>query len=200
MTTYTTENIAALIGSRICHDLSSPIGAVNNGLELLALSGAPDGPEMALVADSAASATARISLFRFAFGAASDGQQTTSQEICRVWAAAHPEGRLTLDWNSSQNLPRLEAQALLLAFLCAETALPLGGSLRVSQDGSVWAIDVKGSSLNAEPALWACLAGQVPAGSILPAHVQFLLLPRLLDSLGRRCSYEVSGNGLEIWF
>ena len=46
-------DISALLGSRICHDLISPIGAISNGVELLMLDGLAKGPEMALVADSA---------------------------------------------------------------------------------------------------------------------------------------------------
>ncbi|MEO1362985.1 MAG: hypothetical protein AAFU86_04320 [Pseudomonadota bacterium] len=65
-------NLAALIGSRICHDLISPIGAINNGLELLNMAGASDGPEMELISESVENASARIRFFRMAYGAASD--------------------------------------------------------------------------------------------------------------------------------
>jgi histidine phosphotransferase ChpT len=66
-------DLAALVSSRICHDLLSLIGAINNGLELLNMSGAsPIGPEMQLICDSVKSASARIRFFRIAFGAASD--------------------------------------------------------------------------------------------------------------------------------
>lgn len=56
-------NYAALIGSRICHDLISPIGAINNGLELIEMSAPSLGPEMALISDSVTSASARIRFF-----------------------------------------------------------------------------------------------------------------------------------------
>ena len=59
-------NLAALIGSRICHDLISPIGAINNGLELLGMTGSSEGPELQLITDSVGSATARIRFFRIA--------------------------------------------------------------------------------------------------------------------------------------
>ena len=66
----TNVNLSALIGSRICHDLISPIGAINNGLELLGMSGNTPGPEMELIHDSVGNASARIRYFRVAFGAA----------------------------------------------------------------------------------------------------------------------------------
>ena len=68
----TNVNLAALIGSRICHDLISPIGAISNGLELLDLAGGVQGPEMDLIADSVGNAGARIRFFRIAYGAAGD--------------------------------------------------------------------------------------------------------------------------------
>ena len=109
MSDNSSENIAALIGSRICHDLISPIGAVNNGLELLQLSGVPDSPEMTLIANSAANASARISLFRLAFGAASELQSTGAEEFQRIWSEATADRKLTLDWQSPESFPRSEA-------------------------------------------------------------------------------------------
>ena len=61
-------NIGALIGSRICHDLISPIGAINNGLELLSMSDERDGPEFDLITESVGNASARIRFFRIAYG------------------------------------------------------------------------------------------------------------------------------------
>ena len=58
-------NLAALIGSRICHDLISPIGAINNGLELLGMSDAREGPELELISESVGNASARIRFFRW---------------------------------------------------------------------------------------------------------------------------------------
>ncbi|MEP3017383.1 MAG: histidine phosphotransferase, partial [Tateyamaria sp.] len=53
-------NLGALIGSRICHDLISPIGAINNGLELLGMSNEREGPELDLISESVGNASARI--------------------------------------------------------------------------------------------------------------------------------------------
>ncbi|WP_187292463.1 hypothetical protein [Octadecabacter antarcticus] len=54
------SNLNALIGSRICHDLINPLGAIGNGIELLGLAGVAVGPEMALVSESVENATAKI--------------------------------------------------------------------------------------------------------------------------------------------
>lgn len=60
---HTRAELAELVGSRICHDLISPIGAIANGLELLTMSGTSSGAEMDLIADSAGDAGARIGFF-----------------------------------------------------------------------------------------------------------------------------------------
>ena len=53
-------DLTALLGSRICHDLISPIGAISNGVELLLMDNVAKGPEMTLIAESVANANARI--------------------------------------------------------------------------------------------------------------------------------------------
>jgi len=69
-----------LIGSRICHDLISPLGAIGNGVELLTMSGTSTAPEISLIAESVENANARIRFFRIAFGAASGLSQIGNAE------------------------------------------------------------------------------------------------------------------------
>ena len=76
-------DLTALVGSRICHDLINPIGAIGNGVELLAMADAPPSAELALISQSVDSAMARIAMFRVAFGAATDGGQMGAREIRR---------------------------------------------------------------------------------------------------------------------
>ena len=61
-------DLSALIGSRICHDLINPLGAIANGVELIALTVAEQTPEMLLFAESVEAANARIEFFRLAYG------------------------------------------------------------------------------------------------------------------------------------
>ena len=84
-------DLAALVGSRICHDLISPIGAIGNGVELMMMDRASASPELALIAESVASANARIRYFRVAFGTAGADQRIARSEVhstkVRPWAA-----------------------------------------------------------------------------------------------------------------
>ena len=79
-----TQDINALLGSRICHDLISPLGAISNGVELLTMSGSASAPEIALIAESVENANARIRLYRIAFGIASENQGVGSSEVRNI--------------------------------------------------------------------------------------------------------------------
>ncbi|MFC3118133.1 histidine phosphotransferase family protein [Jhaorihella thermophila] len=191
-------DLAALIGSRICHDLISPIGAISNGLELLELAGAAQGPEMGLIADSVAHAGARIRFFRLAYGAAGD-QRVGRDEVISVLDAVHAGGRLRVDWAVTGDQPRTMVRLALLALQCCETAMPMGGEVRIAETGGRWTVTAQSERLSLDERLWAALDGGV-ADEITPARVQFLLLPIAAAEAGR--SVEVSGraDGVTIAF
>jgi len=94
-----TPNLTALLGSRICHDLINPLGAIGNGIELLGLAGTTSGEEMALVTDSVENATAKLKFLRLAFGDASMDQVVSRKEILTTLGAIARGGRLSYSWN-----------------------------------------------------------------------------------------------------
>lgn len=192
------DRIAALIGSRICHDLISPVGAIGNGLELLELSGQAATPEMSLVAASAADASARIQLFRLAFGDAGTGQPVTGQEVAKILAAVHAEGRVSVAWQALGDHPRTEIKAVLLALLCAETALAGSGHITITCTGGRWRIQAAADRLSPDPALWNMLDGAAPPDRIAPAAVQFLLLPGACAVANLNLAVQHTENELEI--
>ena len=180
------DNLAALIGSRICHDLISPIGAVTNGLELMSMAGG-SGPELDLVNESAANANARIRLFRLAFGQATSEQMTSGQEIAAILSDVYGQSRLTVDWPNPTDLPRHDAQALVLGVLCCEEALPQGGTIGVSRASEGWCLEATGAKVSPDANLWENLQRPYPDCDLAPAHVQFALLPHLLAQRGKTC-------------
>jgi histidine phosphotransferase ChpT len=186
------DNLAALIGSRICHDLISPIGAVANGLELMALSAAIDGPELDLVNESAANANARIRLFRLAFGQATPGQTTRGDEVGSILRDVYGKSRLAIEWLPPPSFVRPEAQALVLAILCCEQALPQGGTITLTQGQKRWTVRATGPQIKADRALWANLGRPYPDCDVAPAQVQFALLPHLMAERGKTCTFEIT--------
>lgn len=108
-------DLGSLIGSRICHDLISPIGAINNGLELLAMSGDAEGPEIGLIGESVGSASARIRFFRIAFGTAGD-QMVGSAEVAAILRDLYAPSRIDIVWQMGAAQPRSLAALSGLAF------------------------------------------------------------------------------------
>ena len=175
-----THTIGALIGSRICHDLVSPLGAIGNGLELMGLAGVTTGPEMALVTASATQALARVRLFRLAFGQAEADQVTRAEELRDILGTVHEGGRIALALQITGNLPRPTAQILLLGLLCVEQALPQGGHIALGETPEGWQITATAPRLAPNPDLWQALCAGGSWPEVSPAQVHFLLLHHCL--------------------
>ena len=184
-----TNDLATLVGSRICHDLISPIGAIGNGVELMALSQGQDATaEMALIADSVQSASARIRFFRVAFGAAPGGQRCARREVVKILSDIALGGRISYDWQPEQDADRAEVRACFLLFLCFETAMIHGGDITVTRDGPEWTLTALADRFRFDDELWDALSGPATALSPSPAHVQFALLPQVIADTGYRLS------------
>lgn len=192
--TQSNLNLAVLIGSRICHDLISPIGAINNGMELLELSGAARGPEIDLIAQSCANASARIRLFRVAFGSASDEQQINAREMADILNAYSADIRAKMAWGVTESLSRRDSQIACLALLCLETALPQGGEIKVTQTGSQLDFVAIGPRTSTAGDHWAGLTNIGTQAEVIPAHVQFVLLPIMAHAAGRTITLDSSDD------
>jgi histidine phosphotransferase ChpT len=180
-------SLAALIGSRICHDLISPIGAISNGLELVSLSTpAPASPEMTLIQQSCDNAAARIRFFRIAFGSAGDRRPVPASEAGMTLQQHFAGTRIAPEWRMTTDLPRSTVQLAYLSVLCAESALPQGGAIAVSRDDRGVRIAATGPRVCCEDALWQRLTktSQGAPCDLRPAHVQFGLLAALTQEAG----------------
>lgn len=196
------HNLAALIGSRICHDLISPIGAICNGIELVGLAGKTVSPEMALIAESAVNANARIRFLRIAYGMAGPGQAIGRTEIASILRDVNSGARIEFDWTPGAEVPRARVQEVFLVFQCFESAMPQGGTVRVTGDSATdtWEISGPASASHPHPGLWRALGDPAHHAEISPAHVQFALLPALLTERGRRLSVEERPDGIVLRF
>jgi histidine phosphotransferase ChpT len=129
-------DFAALLVSRVCHDLVSPIGAVVNGLEVLEDERDPGmrADAMKLVTSSADRAAARLQFARIAFGAAgSSGAQLDLTEVGRMVRGLFNGSKVELDWQAAPlNWPKDWAKLLMNAALLAADSLPRGGRVVVT--------------------------------------------------------------------
>lgn len=194
------QTLAALVGSRLCHDLISPIGAIGNGVELISLDPRPKPGEVALLADSVASANAKLRFFRIAFGVASAGQSASRMEVIPLLGDLYRTGRVTVEWQSPPDLPRAEVKLAFLVLLCAEHAIPTGGKISVLRDEGGWHITAASPRLRHDAALWALLSGNPPQVQIEPSQVQFPLAGAMLGQLSRHATVDVSLASLTVTF
>lgn len=192
-------NLAALVGSRICHDLISPVGAINNGLELLGMAGSMAGPELELISDSVTNANARIRFFRIAFGAAGD-QQLSRAEIVSVLDDISKAGRVKIHWSPLEGCTRSEARLALLSALCLESALPYGGTIEIFCTDGKWSVVAEGRKFNVDDELWARVSGGTSNAEITPALVQFALLPEAAKEANRTVRLEQSQEKITLQF
>ena len=137
--TMTSVDFASLLCSRLCHDLLSPVGALNNGLELLA---DEHDPEMRarcleLLSDSAKASANKLKFFRLAFGAAGGfGETVDSREARAAIEGLFGEGhKVKLGWLvEDATLPKPAIKVLLNLALIAGDALVRGGQLDVGAE------------------------------------------------------------------
>lgn len=167
----TKPDLAALIGSRICHDLISPIGAMGNGIELLAMT-ERGGPELDLLSESVAQAQTRIRLFRLAMGSPKPDQRISAREITSIIEGIGRAGKLRFHTDLPPDLSRPDAQRLMLGVMCAESALAWGGTITLDADR----ITAQAARFRLEPDLWTALAQGVAPADCTAAQVQFALL------------------------
>ncbi|WP_136442480.1 histidine phosphotransferase family protein [Pacificoceanicola onchidii] len=198
MTKYT-ANLASLVGSRLCHDLISPVGAIQNGLELLELSGlSNDMPELELIRDSCTNAAARIKFFRVAFGSAGGSQMMGDREIRAILRDLTAGARVQSDWRPDADLPRAEVQMAFLAYLCCESALPQGGTVHIERGETGWSVGAEGPRINAVKPLWDHLTGGPGPEEIGADKVQFALLTLLAEERGLNLRVHVGDSSLRI--
>ncbi len=158
----------------------------------MGLAGAPSSPELDLVRESVESANARIRFFRLAYGAAPEGAVAGRAEVVATLRAVSRAGRLSYDWEVAGDPPRAEVRAVFLLLQCLESAMPMGGHIRVARDGAAWEVTGEGPRMRVDEAAWTAMQAaraRPPEGS---AQVQFALLPAALGALGRALALKLA--------
>ena len=133
--------VGELLVSRICHDLISPVGAINNGLELIEEMGDEvRGEAMDLIGASARLAASRLSFFRLCYGAGLRGAQVSITDARQVAVDLFSHGRVELDWPRYLVVPFEDqgssmTKVVLSALLLAEEAVQRGQIELACQEG-----------------------------------------------------------------
>jgi histidine phosphotransferase ChpT len=132
-------DLASLLCSRLCHDLLSPVGAMNNGLELLADETDPEMQKrcLDLLTESARSAADKLKFFRLAFGAAGGFGAAVDPADARavITPLVTGSGRTTLEWGvPAEFMPKRAIKILLNLAFIANEALVRGGVLSIAAE------------------------------------------------------------------
>jgi len=134
------NDLAAMLCSRVCHDLISPVGAIGNGLEVLA---DPEQAEMAefaqeLINSAAKQARAKLEFARLAFGASStQGTEIDTREAEKVAQSYMAGEKADLVWKIEPVLlPKNKVKMMLNLLLISAGSVPRGGTVTVELDGA----------------------------------------------------------------
>jgi histidine phosphotransferase ChpT len=184
-------DLAALLCSRVCHDLISPVGAIVNGLEVLEEDKDEETKTFALdlIKKSAGAASAKLQFCRLAFGAAgSAGAQIELGDAEKVARGLIEDGKTTIIWNLPREfVAKNKAKLLLNMLVVATSSIPRGGSLTV--DPADGGYRVLASGLNARVnAVTAELLSGSPAHPV-DAHA---IQPLYTGILARDCGLTVA--------
>jgi histidine phosphotransferase ChpT len=189
-------DLAALLCSRVCHDLISPVGAIMNGLEVMEEDKDEETTKFAmdLIKKSARTASAKLQFCRLAFGAAgSAGAQIDTGDAEKVTRGLLEDDKTRIGWN----LPRVlmgknRVKLLLNMLLVAAQAIPRGGQLTVDPIGTGetmgFRVSASGQNAKVPQAVPALLAG-APNGHAVDAHA---IQPFYTGLLAKDCALTVT--------
>ena len=187
--------VMELLNARLCHELISPVGAINNGVELVGEEDADadfQRDAMKLIASSAKTAGHRLNFYRFAYGS---GRGSTGKDA----VIGLLEGsKVRADWHDSASALPLEWQRLAgnMAVIATE-ALPRGGMLRIEagEGGKGIVVNGAGDSVNLTSELRAALADSADIDALTARTVHGYYTARVAESLGARLELAEPGAG-----
>ena len=188
-------DLAALLCSRVCHDLISPVGAVVNGIEVMEDDADEQTKTFALdlIRKSAATASARLQFCRLAFGAAgSAGASIDTGDAEAVARGMMEDDKVKITWSLPRVLlPKNRVKLLLNLMVLAGSTIPRGGSLALEAigEGDAMGFKVTSSGLNSRipAAVPGLVAGQ--AENPVDAHA---IQPFYTGLLARTCGMTVT--------
>ncbi|WP_298464327.1 histidine phosphotransferase family protein [uncultured Erythrobacter sp.] len=198
-------DLAALLCSRLCHDMLSPVGALSNGLELLA---DEQDPEMRakcveLMEQSAKTSTDKLKFFRLAFGAAGGfGEVVPIEEAQDVITALASDAKgVELNWALTENsLPKPAVKVMLNLAQIALDALVRGGTLDIGaemREGNAEIVArANGERIAFDETIGQALQGELPPGDLSSRTAAAHMIALVAEELGGGLQYKVADNTL----
>ena len=201
-------DLAALLCSRVCHDVISPVGAIVNGLEVLEEDSDPTMRDFALdlIRKSAHQASARLQFARLAFGAAgSAGAAIDLGDAETVAKGMFGDEKITLSWSAPRVLmPKNQVKLVLNLVMLATNAIPRGGSISVAitatEEGEPPIFTLLAKGLNARvPAHSVDLLRAEPESGTVDAHaIQIFYTGLVARAAGMKIGITLEGDTVAI--
>jgi histidine phosphotransferase ChpT len=199
-------DLAALLCSRVCHDLISPVGAIVNGIEVLEEEKDESTKEFALdlIKRSAATASAKLQFCRIAFGAAgSAGAQIDLGDAEKIARGFLEDDKTKIDWNLPRALLAKNRVKLLLNMLViAGQAIPRGGKVTVDPIGAGdnlgFKVSAAGTNAKIPPTVPPLLTGEL-GGETVDAHrIQPFYAGLLAKACGLKATVAMEGEAVVV--
>jgi len=197
-------DLAALLCSRLCHDMLSPVGALANGLELLADEQDPEMRArcMELLEQSAKISTDKLKFFRLAFGAAGGfGEAIPIDEAQSVVEAlASDAKRVTINWAIAEpSLPKPAVKVLLNLAHIALDALVRGGTLDIGAERRDGAVEIvaraRGDRIAFDETIGRALQGDLADSEITSRTAAAHMIALVAEEMAGGLQYKL-GEGV----
>lgn len=192
--------ILELLASKICHDIISPVGAINNGVELIEdIGGSVMDEAIKLISNSGIQAAKKLRLFRMAYGKAGAEGGVTIKDIRTTAKDYLSQGKSELDWPEEQGLAELAEhkgglKTLLCTLMLAEDVLSHGGKISVETmatgDSFSVMVGVNGRPAQLSEAMREALALNVAVDDISPRTVHAYVLGQTAEHYGLKITHN----------
>jgi histidine phosphotransferase ChpT len=198
--------LAALLCSRVCHDVISPVGAIVNGLEVLDEEKDESMREFAqdLIKKSAKQASARLQFARIAFGAAgSAGAAIDLGDAAQIAKGFIEDDRIRLELEAPRVLlPKNQVKLLLNLLITATSTIPRGGhikaSIAIAGDQGTFDIRASGTGVRIPPQIEALLRGESETGTVDAHAIQPFYTGLIAKAAGMNVSLSLDGTEARI--
>ncbi|MDE2030323.1 MAG: hypothetical protein KGI97_07145 [Alphaproteobacteria bacterium] len=190
--------VMELLSSKLCHDLVSPVSAINNGVELIEdVGGSVVEEAMKLIGDSAQTAARRLRLFRLAYGRAGSEGNIAVRDVRQIAEQYLAGGKITLSWPDGVPSETIAAQrgylkTILNMVILAEESLAYGGVVTLREDGQGCRIETVGRSAHLSLPLQEALEGAVAIDDLTPRSIQAYVTGRFASHFGLKLAHDHS--------
>jgi len=194
--------VLELLSSKICHDLVSPVSAINNGVELIEdIGGSVVDEAMKLIGDSAHHASRRLRLFRMAYGRAGSEESLAVRDVKQVAEQYIGGGKVVLHWADDQPHASVAERrgflkVMLNLVILAEELLPYGGTVTLHSTTHPTDIgcrfDIVGRGAQLAPQFQGALDGTAPMEDLTPRTIQAYITGRFAAHFNIKFAYDQS--------